>query len=70
MPIAWEELPKLKSAAQWTIATAREHLSFQSVDPWAGYWTKKQSLAGPMKTLGFSATRPTPARGRSPARGP
>src|SRR5262249_14487052 len=28
MPIAWEQLEAIKSGAQWTIADAREHLSF------------------------------------------
>ena len=32
------DLGSLKSGAHWTVATAREHLSFQTVDPWAGYW--------------------------------
>ncbi len=53
MPIAWEELQHLTSGAQWTIATAREHLSFQKVDPWADYWKAKQSLVKPMRVLGF-----------------
>ena len=39
MPVAWEQLMALKSGAQWTIATAREYLSFQQKDPWADYWT-------------------------------
>ena len=30
MPVAWDELAKLKSGAQWTIATAREYLSASS----------------------------------------
>ncbi|MGE5115932.1 MAG: DNA primase small subunit domain-containing protein, partial [Betaproteobacteria bacterium] len=38
MPVAWERLMELKGAAQWTIATAREYVSFQKDDPWAGYW--------------------------------
>ncbi|RZL93770.1 MAG: DNA ligase D [Variovorax sp.] len=54
MPIAWDDLAKLKSGSQWTIATAREHLSFQSADPWASYWKKKQGLAAAMKTLGYA----------------
>jgi bifunctional non-homologous end joining protein LigD len=53
MPVAWEQLGELKGAAQWTITTAREYLSFERVDPWAGYWTAKQTLAAGMKTLGF-----------------
>lgn len=55
MPISWDELPKLKSGAQWTVATARDHLSFQKSDPWADYWKKKQSLSTAMKALGFDA---------------
>ena len=53
MPIAWDDLKGLKRSDQWTIRTAREHLSFQTTDPWAGYWTKKQTLTAAMKTLGF-----------------
>jgi bifunctional non-homologous end joining protein LigD len=52
MPVAWEQLMALKAGSQWTIATAREYLSFEQSDPWAGYWTKKQTLAAAMKTLG------------------
>ena len=35
MPISWDKLKELKSGSQWTIATAREYLSFQENDPWA-----------------------------------
>ncbi len=45
MPIAWDVLPDLKSAAEWTIANARDHLSFETADPWAGYTAAKVSLA-------------------------
>ena len=41
----------LKSAAQWTIATAREYLSFQTHDPWADFWQAAQTLDEAMKTL-------------------
>jgi bifunctional non-homologous end joining protein LigD len=51
MPVSWDDLPKLKGGSQWTIATAREHLSFQTSDPWAGYWKSKQTLNAAMKTL-------------------
>jgi bifunctional non-homologous end joining protein LigD len=44
MPVAWEQLRELKGGAQWTIATAREYLSFQQEDPWLGYWKKKQAI--------------------------
>lgn len=58
MPVSWDDLTKLKSGAHWTIATAREHLSFQSTDPWTGYWKKRQTLTAAMKTLGFKVSRP------------
>ncbi|MDP9975228.1 bifunctional non-homologous end joining protein LigD [Variovorax paradoxus] len=54
VPVSWNDLATLKSGAQWTIATAREHLSFQATDPWEGYWKAKQTLTGPMKVLGFT----------------
>ena len=52
MPVDWEALGSLKGGAQWTIQTAREHLSFQTVDPWAGYWKTKQTPAKAMRILG------------------
>ena len=54
VPIAWDDLANLKSGAQWNVRTAREHLSFQSVDPWAGYWKSRQPLAVAMKRLGYT----------------
>lgn len=57
MPIAWDDLKALKRSDQWTARTAREHLSFQTSDPWAAYWTKKQTLTAAMKTLGFKPAR-------------
>ncbi len=53
MPVHWEQLPELKGGAQWTIATAREYLSFQTDDPWAGYWKKRQQITKGMKILGL-----------------
>jgi bifunctional non-homologous end joining protein LigD len=57
MPIAWDDLKALKRSDQWTVQTAREHLSFQTTDPWADYWTKKQTLTAAMKTLGFKPAK-------------
>ena len=54
MPVDWEQLPELKGGAQWTIATAREYLSFQKEDPWAGYWKKRQQITKGMKILGMA----------------
>ncbi|KQX31952.1 DNA ligase D [Variovorax sp. Root434] len=53
IPIAWDDLGALKSGSQWNVRTAREHLSFQTVDPWAGYWKRRQALAEPMKRPGY-----------------
>jgi bifunctional non-homologous end joining protein LigD len=53
MPVSWEQLSSLKSGSQWTIVTAREYLSFQTEDPWLGYWKVKQNLNAAMKTLAF-----------------
>jgi bifunctional non-homologous end joining protein LigD len=58
MPIAWDDLKASKRSDQWTVRTAREHLSFQTADPWADYWTKKQTLTAAMKTLGFKPAKP------------
>ena len=51
MPVAWDELPELRSGAHWTISEARDRLSFQKTDPWADYWACKQTLTAAMKTL-------------------
>ncbi|CAB3795404.1 Multifunctional non-homologous end joining protein LigD [Paraburkholderia ultramafica] len=51
MPVSWEQLSELKSGAQWSVQTAREYLSFQSLDPWADYWSARQSLAAAIKLL-------------------
>jgi bifunctional non-homologous end joining protein LigD len=54
IPVSWDDLPKLKSGAQWNVRTAREHLSFQTAqDPWAAYWKTRQPLAEAMKRLGY-----------------
>ncbi len=58
MPVAWEQLKDLKSGAQWTIATAREYMSFQRNDPWSDYWKTKQSLSTAIKAL-EAASKPT-----------
>jgi bifunctional non-homologous end joining protein LigD len=51
MPLAWEQLADLKSGAQWNVQTAREYLSFQSRDPWAGFWSTGQSLSSAIERL-------------------
>jgi bifunctional non-homologous end joining protein LigD len=51
MPIAWDEVSGLGSGAQWNVVNAREHLSFQTSDPWADYWTCKQTLTRARRQL-------------------
>jgi len=51
MPIAWDELPEIRSGAHWTISDARDRLSFQKADPWADYWRCKQTMTAAMKAL-------------------
>jgi bifunctional non-homologous end joining protein LigD len=53
MPVSWDDLAELKSGDQWTIATAREHLSFQSADPWSTYWKSRQTLTKASKAMGL-----------------
>ncbi len=52
MPVAWSALESLKAGDQWTIRSAREHLSFQRADPWADYASSRQTLTAAMKALG------------------
>lgn len=52
MPISWEQLSELRNGAHWTVQTAREYLSFQTLDPWEAYWSTRQSLASAIKRLG------------------
>ncbi len=52
MPVAWDDLASLKRGDQWTLRTAREHLSFQATDPWLDYWGCRQTLTAGLKTLG------------------
>jgi bifunctional non-homologous end joining protein LigD len=63
MPISWDQLTGLKNGAQWTIATAREYLSFQQSDPWTDYWNSKQTLTAAMKALGFRRSAAAQPRG-------
>ncbi len=53
MPVSWDELSELRSGSQWTIATAREYLSFRKRDPWADFGSSRQTLTSAMKTLGY-----------------
>jgi bifunctional non-homologous end joining protein LigD len=63
MPVTWEDLPSLKSGAHWTVATAREHLSFLKADPWAEYFKTRQALGPAIKRLGKPAKPAAKRRG-------
>jgi len=63
MPVAWEQLASIRSGAQWTVATAREYLSFEATDPWSGYWLSRQTLTAGIKTLGRAASARTQRSG-------
>jgi bifunctional non-homologous end joining protein LigD len=54
MPVAWDDLHGLASGAHWSIADARDHLSFRKVDPWEGYRSCKQTLAQALRKLGVT----------------
>jgi bifunctional non-homologous end joining protein LigD len=54
MPLAWDQLMEVKGGDQWSIATAREYVSFWRVDPWAGFFKCDQALDDGMEALGFS----------------
>lgn len=52
MPLDWDELPDVTGAAQWSVTNALPYLAARRNDPWAGMGAHKQSLAGPIETLG------------------
>jgi bifunctional non-homologous end joining protein LigD len=52
VPLDWDELAELKSAAQWTVLDMGERLDVGN-KPWDGYTAARQSLVKPMKVLGF-----------------
>ncbi|MEO8153536.1 MAG: DNA ligase D [Rhizobacter sp.] len=59
VPLAWDELAGLKSAAQWTVQNIADRLPIGNA-PWDGYTTARQRLAKPMKALGFDPKRGEP----------
>ena len=53
MPVLWDELDSLTSAAQWTVANAAQRLDGPHVDSWATMAGSRQSLTAPMRALDF-----------------
>ena len=58
MPLAWDDLDALQRSDRGTVRTVREHLSFQRTDPWADYWTCRQTLTAGLKSLGQQPSSP------------
>jgi bifunctional non-homologous end joining protein LigD len=52
VPLAWEELPVLTSASQWTVANAAERFDTGN-KPWAAMERSRKGLAAAMKLLGY-----------------
>ena len=52
VPVAWEELDGLTSAAHWNVQTIEERLAVGNT-PWQGYREAAVSLGPAMKMLGF-----------------
>ncbi|CAN7436506.1 DNA ligase D [Massilia sp. LjRoot122] len=52
VPLEWDELMKLKSSAQWTVANVHTRLD-KGNEPWAGYAKAAKGLTRAMKVLGF-----------------
>jgi bifunctional non-homologous end joining protein LigD len=52
VPLAWEELPVLTSASQWTVANAAERFDTGN-KPWAALERSRKGRAAAMKLLGY-----------------
>jgi bifunctional non-homologous end joining protein LigD len=55
MPLSWEALDAATGGAMWTVANAREHLSFHPEDPWHDYAACRQTLTAALKVLPAAA---------------
>lgn len=51
MPIEWEQLDELRSAAQWNMANAREAVSLRRQDPWRDFGARPQDLGAAIERL-------------------
>ena len=59
VPVAWKELPKLSSAAQWSVRNAHLRLA-EGNAPWEGYRKSAKPLGPAMELLGFSPRKKAP----------
>ncbi|TDY34983.1 DNA ligase D [Janthinobacterium sp. 75] len=53
VPLAWDELDKLKAGDQWTVSNVHSRLDVGNT-PWAGYARSAKGIDAAMKKLGFS----------------
>jgi hypothetical protein len=60
MPVAWDDLAASRAARNGTSPPRASTCRSRPADPWAGYWKTRQSLAEPMKRLGYVPHRPWP----------
>jgi bifunctional non-homologous end joining protein LigD len=44
VPVAWEELARIKGSDAWTVENIRERLRRLKEDPWRAYWKSRQRL--------------------------
>jgi len=69
MTIGWEELTRVGAGDHWTIANALAHLRQRRNDPWAGYWSSRQSILPALERLPGAPVRPpAPPAARSRSR--
>ncbi|MGJ7511635.1 DNA ligase D [Variovorax sp. GT1P44] len=54
VPLAWDELPALTSASQWTIRNVGERVATGN-QPWAEMEKSRKSIGAAMKMLGYKA---------------
>ena len=52
VPLAWDELPDLRSASQWTVRNIAERLAVGN-GPWDGMEKSRKALGPAMKKLGY-----------------
>ncbi len=53
-PVSWDELPTLESSAAYTVANLPARIAALPADPWAGFFTLRQSITRPMeRSLGL-----------------
>jgi bifunctional non-homologous end joining protein LigD len=67
MPLGWRELRSTNPPETWTILTAEKRLENMKSDPWAEYWSTRQSLVTAMRSVrpvreAHAAAGPRPPR--------